>query len=174
MKIFLFFSFMAFFTSVLNAQQFSLQIKRPAIKNIGSIEEKAGGKQFKFSSNIRFSVSKGYFPGSDRYNLDNPLTFNRSEPVPIQTQYYYSLPDSVVRLIEYTLNNSDTALLQKTFNDNAKQIEKLIGWSVSDSSENHDDWWERTAVWEDTHTYIKQFMIIGSGTYRVRILISWK
>jgi len=156
-----------------HAQQFSIQLKRPVLKDISSIEQKAGGKEYKFSSNIRFSVSKNYFPGAGKFNLDNPLTWNRAEPG-IQVQYYYSLPDSIVRLTEYTLNNSDTVLLKNTFNANAGQITKLLGKPVDDSTENHEDWRQQTIIWQNDETYIEQFIVIGSGTYRVRVLVSWK
>jgi len=59
------------------------------------------------------------------------------------------------------------------FNNNAAKLTTEFGNSVSDNNEQHDDWWQRTAIWENDKTYVEQFMIIGGGTYRVRVLVSW-
>src|SRR5258705_272036 len=115
-----------------NAQQFAMKTIRPLIGEIAVLEAKEGGKVFSYGANIRFSVSKGYFPGADQYNLDNPLTWFRTVPFKIQVQYYYSLPDSIIRLTEYTLNNSDTVLLNKVYTNNSQQLTKEIGKAVSD------------------------------------------
>lgn len=158
----------------INAQQFALHTQRPAINEIAAIEAKESGKAFSYGAAVRFTVSKGYFPGEEKYNLDNPLTWRRTEPLKIQVQYYYSLPDSIVRLAEYTLNNADTVLLKQVFENNMNQVATRLGKEKTDATEYHEDWNQRTVTWENTEGYVKQFMVIGSGTYRVRVLVSWK
>lgn len=160
--------------TVLTAQQFEMQTKRPLVNQLAGIELKAGGKLENYPSYIRYSVSKNYFPGADKYNLDNPQMWLRAAPLKMQVEYYYSLPDSIVRLTEYTLNNADTSLLKTVFNNNTVRLTAELGKPAEETKEEHEDWWQKNVIWDNNGIYVKQFMVIGSGTYRVRVLISWK
>jgi len=33
---------------------------------------------------------------------------------------------------------------------------------------------QKTTIWENEKIYTKQFMVTGSNTFRVRVLLSWK
>lgn len=160
--------------NTLHAQEFDFKTNHFSINEIDSVEKQAGGKRQDLGSHIRFTISKNYFPGADKYSLANPITFFRGDPLRLVVQYYYSLPDGIIRLAEFTLNRADTALLKKVFNNNASKLTGEFGNPVSDKNEQHDTWWGETTIWENGNTHIEQFIIIGSGTYRVRVLVSWK
>jgi len=71
-------------------QQFDFKLKHFSINEIDLVEQLSGGIRQNYSGNIRFTVSKNYFPGADKYNLDNPITYFRGAPLRLAVQYYYS------------------------------------------------------------------------------------
>jgi len=151
-------------------------IDRPSIRDIDSIESANNGKTFSYTG-ITFSVSKGYFPNSEKFSLGQPINSNRlTTPIKTTLSYYYSLPDSIISLIEYSWDVSmkDSSLLAGIFENNSKQFYRLFSNAGKTETEDHGSWTQKTTIWEDQRKYIKQFIVIGSYTYRVRVLISWK
>lgn len=158
------------------SQSLKFTIERPSIRDIDSIESANKGKTFNYTG-ITFSVSKGYFPNSEKFNLGQPINSNRlTNPVQTQLSYYYSLPDSTIRLIEYSWDVSmkESSLLDSIFESNSQQFYRLFSSEGKTETQDHGSWTQRTTIWEGLCNYIKQFMVKGSHTYRVRVLISWK
>lgn len=158
------------------SQSLKFTIERPSIRDIDSIESANKGKTFNYTG-ITFSVSKGYFPNSEKFNLGQPINSNRlTNPAQTQLSYYYSLPDSTIRLIEYSwdVTMNESSLLDSIFEINSRGFYDLFSNAGKTQIEDHGSWTQKTTIWEDQRKYIKQFMVKGSYTYRVRVLISWK
>lgn len=166
-----------FSTQIVKSQKINFSLDRPSLQKIDLMESSHGGKLVNFGMQVTFRVSKNYFPNSDSFNLAQPLVYEReTQPLKTMVIYYYSIPDSTVRLVEYTCNGTGDKVsqLNKIFEDNAEQFSKGFGNKGTSTSENHEDWTQKTTIWENNVVYIKQFMVTGSYTYRVRVLMSWK
>lgn len=163
-------------TTCVCSQPVNFSFNRPAVKNLDSIEAANNGKTFVYEG-ITFGLSKNYFPGSDNFKLGQPINSNRLPgATSIQVSYYYSLPDSIIRLAEYTWNLAKQNInqLDEIFNANGKLFSNKVGSEGETTFEDHGTWNQKTTIWQNGDLYIKQFMVKGSGTYRVRVLISWK
>ncbi|WP_354432442.1 hypothetical protein [Mucilaginibacter sp. UYP27] len=93
--------------------------------------------------------------------------------------YFFSLPDSTLRLVEYNWEGSieKKEELGRLFNANKELISTQIQDQYPQFKETDnggDNWKGITDNWETDKCYIKQFIILGSGTYRVRLIIIWK
>jgi hypothetical protein len=171
----IFFIFL-FVSSCALGQIKDISIGRPALKAVDSIERANHGKITVYNG-ITFSVSSGYFRASDNFHLGQPIiSIRETTPRRVILNYYYSLPDSVIRLIEYTWNGSSEEInkLNDIFELNVKHFSTLFANKGSTKQEDHDTWSQKTITWENDHSYVQQFMVTGGGTYRVRVLISWK
>ena len=60
------------------------------------------------------------------------------------------------------------------FEINAKHFSKLFANDGSIKLEEHDTWSQKTITWKNDRSYVQQFMVMGAGTFRVRVLVSWK
>lgn len=154
----------------------AIPLTRPAIKAVYTIEQSNQGKISTYNG-ITFRVASGYFPNSDSFHLGQPIMSIR-ETAPLKTilNYYYSLPDSTVRLVEYTWNAAEEQAreLNAVFEANRKHFFKLFKQEGNQKEEKHDTWSQKTLIWQNSHTYVEQFMVTGAGTNRVRVLVSWK
>lgn len=168
--------FFLYFTQEGFSQKLSFSLNRPDVKKIDSIESANEGKQLNYNG-ITFTVSKNYFPNSDSFSLAQPISYRReTKPLKTSIEYYYSTPDNIVRLVEFTWNSSNENIkyLNEIFENNAIQFSQMIGNKGKTETEDHGDWSQKTTIWQNEKAYVKQFMVNGSGTYRVRVLLSWK
>ena len=173
-RLFLF-SVSTFVFSVSFSQKNEFLLIRPLLSSIDSIEKANNGEIFHTSFTI--SVSKDYFPNADKFHLANPLIFFRKGKIfNTEMNYYFSLPDSAIRLVSYSWNGSQklTEDLNYLFETNASYFSKYFGQGGEIKNETHETWTQKTIIWENTIVHVKQFMVLGQGTYRVRVLISWK
>lgn len=157
------------------AQDHDFLIQRPVLSSVDSIEKVAKGE--KFDAPFMISVSKNYFPNADKFNLANPLIFFRKDnPFQLEMNYYYSVPDNVIRLVSYSwdCNSKQTDDLNSLFEKNAKYFTGYFGKSGEIKNEMHDAWSQKSITWQNDLVHIYQFMVTGQGTNRVRVLISWK
>ncbi|UAY51046.1 hypothetical protein [Ferruginibacter albus] len=158
------------------SQPTTFSFKRPIISKLDSIEYANHGKTFYYNG-ITFSVSKNYFPHADSFKLGQPINSSRQKgPTNINICYYYSLPDSVIRLSEYSWDQSKgaTPSLNEIFTTNATLISKYFGNNGKTKLEDHEDWTQKTTIWENKEVHVEQFMVSSEYTNRVRVLISWK
>ena len=161
------------------AQKKWFSLQRPSITQVDSIENKHNGRRISY--NYTISVSPDYFPNALTYKLNNSLVFYRhTKPIKTEVSYFSSDADSTIRLIEYTWegNSKNWKKLLKKFERNKKLISKHFQnpgrTSFKDYINEKDDWTGQTVVWENATSYVKQFLIAGQGTFRTRVLISWK
>jgi len=157
------------------AQLEQYQLTKPSLHEVPSIEKKMRGKKVDYNFNV--TVSKNYFPGAASFNLANPLVYYRpATNGRVEVSYFYSQPDRVVRLIEYSFDKpaSDSTLLKQFFTANENYFGNWFKKRGSVTTEVHDNWWQQLEVWENDTVYVKQFIVVGDATYRVRVLVSWK
>ena len=148
------------------------QYKRISIGAIDSIELSQGGKEFKYGYPV--GVASDYFPQREKYELAQPIVYRKNiSNCQFETSYYFSLPDSTLRLIEYWWEdklNSNTNILQII----KKTTAKIYSYFRNDGKyipETGDK--AAKTIWENDLIYVEQFTI-SSGLHRVRVLISWK
>jgi hypothetical protein len=153
----------------------SFQLERPELKNIQLLEKKMLGKQFNY--NFPITVSKDYFPGASSYRLANPMVYYRPDGKSrVEVSYFYSVSDKIVRLIEYSFDKAaaDTVLLKQQFASNDSSFSVYFKTQAIVSNEIQATWWQQMNTWENEKAHIRQFIVIGENTYRLRVLVSWK
>jgi hypothetical protein len=159
-------------------QQVDFMFERKPLSTIDSLETKAGGAVFKYSYQI--GLAKDYVSGIDGFQLANPKVYIRDfKPFTGNVSYFFSVPDSTLRLAEYNWdgNKQNEEELRKLFENNKEFIAAQIQDQhpqFKETTTGGDDWIGFNDDWETDKMYIRQFIILGSGTYRVRVNISWK
>ncbi|MFT3844959.1 MAG: hypothetical protein QM725_07905 [Lacibacter sp.] len=177
-------------------------------------QEKIWTKQTKISEVIAFekginpnakflsqkdSLSKGYYPLADKYQVTNPVIVQREplEYLPIYAEYFYTPGDSVLRLVSYDWekgrydNFFDKQKMWKeeskkfeTYNNEYERIKNVlvsqIGMPTSADttaktvSSDRGKYFTRNTLWETEDVHADLNMIFESMTYRVRLTIYWK
>jgi hypothetical protein len=151
------------------------QLTRPTLQEIPAIEKRMRGKKVDYNFNI--TVSKNYFPGAAAYVLANPYVYHRpGSNGKEEVSYFYSQQDKVVRLIEYSFDKpaKDSSLLKQFFASNDSYFSGFFDKPATTFHEVQDNWWQKIQTWENNLVFVKQFIVIGAGTYRVRVLVSWR
>jgi hypothetical protein len=157
------------------SQQNDFLLQRPVVKSVDSIEQANKGE--KFEASFKISVAADYFPNADKFNLDNPLIFFRkSGSFTTEMNYYYSVPDSIIRLVSYSWdgNQKSSGELKTLYESNANYFSKYFGKAGVGKDETHSDWSQKSLTWQNDIVYVYQFLVSSRGTNRVRVLISWK
>ncbi len=170
---FLLFTTLSVFAS--SGQIASFQLERPVYNNIQLLEKKMLGKKFDY--NFPITVSKDYFPGAASYRLANPLVYYRPDGKNrVEVSYFYSVSDKIVRLVEYSFDRTaaDTVLLKKQFASNDSSFSVFFKQDAVVTNEIQSTWWQQMNTWENEKVHIRQFIVIGENTYRLRVLVSWK
>jgi hypothetical protein len=158
-----------------SGQLVSFQLERPGIKNIRLLEKKMLGKQFNY--NFPITVSKDYFPGAAAYRLANPMVYYRPDGKNrVEVSYFYSAADKIVRLVEYSFDKAaaDTVLLKQQFASNDSSFSAYFKTQATVTSEMNATWWQQMNTWDNEKVHLRQFIVIGENTYRLRVLVSWK
>jgi len=152
-----------------NGQDF--QFKKITLSEIDSIEKKQKAQLFKYSYPI--TVSKDYFPGRESYELAQPIVYRKEiKGFKYETSYYYSLPDSTLRLIVYWWEGEDISA--EEFYQVITSNRKIIATQVN-SKGTHIQETENKApkdITENDSVYVEQFYV--EGLQRIRVLVSWK
>jgi len=164
---------MAFLTSY--SQQKDFLLKRPLLRSVDSIEHANKGEEF--NASFKISVSGNYFPNADKFNLAGPrIFFRKGNSFTIEMNYYYSIPDSIIRLVSYSWEGDPkrTAELNSLFENNATFFSGYFKQPGEIKNEPHDTWSQKSVTWQNDIVYVNQFMVWGQTTNRVRVLISWK
>lgn len=196
----------AFFLTYINlySQKDFFNYNQIKIDKSINIENKHNSKEYIPTYTI--SVSEDYFPYAKSFNLTQPKIFNRpknSSFIPVQVEYYYSLKDSIVRLILYSWDTKNTAshlrdFLEKendqskrfdTYNEEFDKIVNLItkdlgkpnpnqGQIIKKQEVGYGEWYERKVIWESKKITTEVLLIWTEnkgvlGTYRIRTKIYW-
>lgn len=174
----LFFLFLNILPACCFSQQVSFMFERKPLNAIDTIEINTGGTIFNYSYQI--SLSKNYMPGIDSFNLANTKVYRHDfVPFNVEVSYFFSLPDSTLRMVEYNWegNYQKRENLNELFNTNIDLISKKFEDQhllFKETNKRGDNWTGLCDEWETNTYYIKQFSVLGSGTYRVRLSIVWK
>jgi hypothetical protein len=93
-----------------------------------------------------------------------------------QVTYFFSVPDSTLRLVEYSWNTAGKRenTISQLFSSNKTLLSKNFKNKGTESEIKEDTWSQKNTIWENDSTYAKQFMLIQGKPTRTRILISWK
>ncbi|MDI3321303.1 hypothetical protein QJ048_16020 [Pinibacter sp. MAH-24] len=149
----------------------SFQFQRISIGAIDSIEKKQNSRLFKYGYPI--GVSEDYFPGRTKYKLAQPIVYRKEvKGFSYETSYYYSLPDSTLRLIEYwwegdTNSEADfNELLEKNRKELAAYIKGKETYQPETDTKGASD------IFENDLIFGEQFS--AKGMQRIRVKISWK
>ena len=177
-------------------------------------QEKIWTKQTKISEIIAFekginpnakflsqnvSLSKDYYPSSDKYQVTNPVIVQREplEYLPIYAEYFYTPGDSILRLASYDWekdrygNFFDKQKMWKeeskkfdTYNNEYERVKKILvsqlGTPTSTDtaaktvSSDRGKYLTRNTLWEKEDVHADLNMIFESMTYRIRLTIYWK
>jgi len=176
--------FIAFFSLLiisvsLFGQNLNFQFSRPLLHKFDSIERSLGGIQKEY--NYTISIDSNYFPNTYLFDLENPKVFlQKNGRIVLETSCYYSKQDSIVRLIEYNWDFTQklTKQLKNTFNKNQKNITKQLNrkglYLKEEMGTPNNIWTRESVIWENENSFVRLFKINGQGTYRVRVLISYK
>lgn len=163
------------FSIVASAQAVNIPIDRPIVRVIDSIESESYG-QAATMDGVNFKIPDEYFPKRSSFKLAQPILSTRqTRPLRTQVNYYYSLPDSVVRLVEFTWDTPAETKdkLNTVYTANCNHFNELMGVKPKISEEEKDDTWQETIIWENKTTWVKQFILRGPAN-RVRVMIAWK
>ncbi len=178
MKTTYFIVVISIFTSctISNERELKVNIiyKRPTFKKIDSIEMSNNGVRVYVPYKI--SVAKDYFPNADKFTLGTPLLFVRdTSSLRTAVTYFFSEPDSVIRLVEYAWNRGkrDENEIRRLFDFNDSAISKRLKTNGLETLNKQDTWSQLTKVWKSDSIYIKQFMLIEGKPSRTRVLVSW-
>ena len=161
-------------TSVQRPIKVNIVYARPTFGKVDSIELANNG--VRVYAPYKISVSKDYFPNADKFVLGTPLLFIRdTSTLSTAVTYFFSEPDSIVRLIEYSWNRGkrDKNEIEGLFNYNDSNISKQLKKEGIKTLNKQDTWSQVTKIWATDSVYIKQFMLIEGDPSRTRILISW-
>jgi hypothetical protein len=148
---------------------------RPTLGSIDSIE--AGNLGISLFKSYTITVAGDYFPDANTFRLGQPLIYLRDTgTLNTMVSYYFSQPDSLLRLIEYSWNASsgESNKLERLYSYNKEWISRLLKQPGNETLEKHDTWSQKTIIWQTDSVYVKQFMVIQGSPSRTRVLISWK
>lgn len=152
-----------------------LDFHRPSLNKIDSIETANNG--VKIYKPYEISVSKDYFPNADKFIFGTPLMFVRdTSTLRTGVTYFFSVPDSIVRLVEYSWNKTgrDKNEIDRLFKLNDSTVSKSLTKNGNRSINNQDTWSQVTDIWDTDSVHVEQFMFIRGNLLRTRVLVSWK
>ncbi len=160
-----------FFIASFSVHGQDFQFQKISLAQIDSIEKKQ--KAFLFKYDYPVGVSNDYFPGRENYNLAQPIVYRKMiKGFKYETSYYYSLPDSTIRLIEYWWEgtNISTSEFFEVIRNNRKEIGTNVNLKGKHIQENENS--SAKDITENGSVYVEQFY--AEGLQRIRVLISWK
>jgi hypothetical protein len=153
------------------AQNF--QFDKVPVKLIDSIESIAKADKFQYDYPI--GVAEDYFPNRTSFKLGQPIVYRKKiDGGKLETSFYYSLPDSTLRLIEYWWEGTSTnkKFGKKILKKGRKQISRHMHSKGIHTLET-DNKAEKN-IWKNDSTHVQQFWVLGRDNYYfIRVLISW-
>ena len=164
------------------AQQFNYsKIRTNSIDSLRKIEN---AKFITLSYSI--NLASDYFPNESQFSLAQPIIYQRKvNGFTIETSFYFSKPDSIVRLIQYEWGATDSHLLEyqqegsekstdSQFNEivmaNKKIIADYFNFEPKEIPETED--MAAKSIWQNDSVYVE--LLVMPGLQRTRVLVSWK
>ena len=130
--------------------QTKFSFTRPQLSEIAFVEQQSSGTRIYKS--FKIGVAKDYFPDADKFRLGQPLLYLRdTATVGTQITYFFSEPDSLVRLVEYSWDASrgKQNVIEPLYELNKKSITKVLKQHGNETIETHGTWSQKTTVWEN-------------------------
>jgi hypothetical protein len=151
--------------------------QRPAISSIDSFEKQNNG--IRVYAPYEIGIVDNYFPGANKFKYGQPLIYIRdTSNLRTAVEYFYSIPDSTIRLIHYEWNSArrKVNIIEDIFNSNRATFSKYFNSVGIDTTETSTEtkWTERSMVWENDTVHVKQYMSPLEEPFRNRVLVSWK
>ena len=172
MKQLLVLAYLYLASTLVHGQKVSFQYSKINIGSIDSLELSQNGRRWIYDYPI--GLSEDYFPKRNDYKLSQPIVYRKHiRHFQYETSYYYSLPDSVLRVIEYWWEDTlySKRYILKQVKKNEKAISKHFKNPMTLSPET--DKQMAKSVWEDDSVYIEQHYTT-EFLHRIRVIISWK
>ncbi len=175
----LFFSILFIICSNCDAQKIIVKFERPSFAQVDSIitAQKCEVRQFDY----QITVSKDYFPGADTLKLGKPIVFSKNlDSLSFEQSIFFSLPDSLIRLSDYTWNANQRTLkqLKQQFEINKKFVSEYFGKAgisvVKQPGPGDENYFSESVTWQNEYAYVNVYFIAGMGTYRTRVIVSWR
>lgn len=129
-------------------------------------------KQFEAGSGTPRNFTTSY----NKFAFGKALLFVRdTSTLRTGVTYFFSEPDSIIRLVEYSWNSGrrDKNEIQRLFDFNDSAISKQLSNKGIKTLNKQDTWSQVTKIWTTDAVYIKQFMLIEGDPSRTRVLVSW-
>jgi len=151
--------------------------------------------------NMNVMLSKSIYPLKDTFKIVNPIIVKREQSgfLPLYVEYFYSVPDSILRYISYDWERAKfDNFFQKTkiwkeesnklkeYNSEYERIKRhlltQLGAPTNEdsapqkilSNENRGEYFTRNTTWDASDYHAELKMIFGSMTYRIRMNYYWK
>jgi hypothetical protein len=162
--------------------------------------EKSISKKIEFLE-MNVSLSEEIYPLVHKYKIARPVIISRDQTgfLPLFAEYFYSLPDSIIRYISYDWERDKYGNFfkkqeiwkeeSKKFKEYNLEYEKIKSTliaqlgkpstqdtepQITKSTSGRGDYLSRNTVWETEEYYSKLNMIFESMTYRIRWYYYWK
>lgn len=171
--------------------------KQTKISEVIAFEKEINPNAKFLSQNV--SLSKEYYPFVDKYKIANPIIVQREslEYLPIYAEYFFSQPDSVLRLASYDWEKDrygnffekqkiwkQEGEKLKIYNKEYDRIQKIlldqlgipntIDKKEKEVSSENGTYLTRNTLWETKEVHAELNMIFASTTYRIRLTLYWK
>jgi hypothetical protein len=152
------------------AQRFNFKQRKASAIGLLQNEDKAK----KVTYNYSIGVAEDYFPNRRKYRLAQPINFVKEDRTfQYQTAYYFSEPDSIIRLIEYQWEGTDSTT-DTAFNLVVEKNKALVSCFFKSKGQDYPATETKSAktVWDNKTVHVEQFFI--PEMLRIRVLVSWK
>ena len=154
------------------AQGQSFNFEKITVQSIEKLQQNENAQKVTYDYPI--GVSQDYFPNRRNYSLAQPIIFTKKDKTfQRETSYYFSKPDSVVRLIEYQWDGTDSTTEEEFYQiieQNKSHISKHFKKPGIETKATETK--AAKSIWENESVYVQQFFI--PGLVRIRVLVSWK
>jgi hypothetical protein len=186
-----------FFNLTVTFSQERLWLKQTKISEVVAFEKALNPSAQLFSKNV--SLSTGYYPLADKYQVTNPITAQRTPfaYLPIYAEYFYTPGDSTLRLISYDWEkdrygnffdkqkmwkeeNSKLDIYNGEYERIKKDLLTQLGTPTTTDTAPQDvntdgqKYISRKTIWENDVFHAELHLIFASTTYRIRLMLYWK
>lgn len=180
------------------AQEDKFCFEKINIKDAFVIEEKLNSEHY--NKEAKVYLGEDFVPNAKEISrvLALPHVFfrNDSSVAPLLVEYFYSINDSSVKLIDYQWDKLNYSIYKNSHWDNkVDKSEKNNYYAKFDSLnmvltnllgepeegngkeethiEDYSTWYSRYFIWKKDDLYVRLSIVWGSGTHRIRVTVTW-
>ena len=159
------------------AQPSGFVVMRPKIHDLAAIEKASYGSVHWSKSRSDYAATKGEFPNSEKYIIAQPITSHRkTKPVEVNVYYTYSVPDSIIRVVEYLWyieDPKDSAIAENLIQFNSKELDRIFN-NQGKTDQNGKGLTGKTTLWQNDNAKVIQSVDALSPGYHVLVRIVWE